>query len=544
MSDGPTASAPLVVHDTLRRAKVPLSLLQPGSCGVYCCGPTVYDVSHIGHARAALMPDVLVRTLRAAGLDVRYVRNVTDVDDKIIARASDEGRSAAEVAQAYTRAYHEDLAALGMLPPDVEPRVTEHIEDIVRMVQTLVERGLAYPVEGDVYYRVRRFPGYGKLSGRHLEELQAGARVEVDARKEDPLDFALWKAARPGEPAWDSPWGRGRPGWHIECSAMSMRHLGETFDVHCGGRDLIFPHHENEIAQSQGATCDTCFARHWMHNGFVNFAGEKMSKSLGNFFTIREVTALYPAEVLRYFLLSVHYRSPVNFDVEVPCPSCARTLPQAEQESGRCGGCGATATREELRARVCFPGLAEADERLAYIYTTLAKLDDFARRLGDGAGAGEDGEVDPAVAGMGAAVRAALRDDLNTSAALAALSGPLAVGNRLLASGKGVDKGLRRRTLLRLRLELRGEVPGDPVRGGISGLLGLFAADPQGWLTARRDQTAARVGLDVPRVESLVASREAARRAKDWETADRLRDELASLGVTVHDGPDGSTWTL
>ena len=540
MTFAPSAAAPLVVFDTLRGAKVPLELLEAGRCGVYCCGPTVYDDAHIGHARAALMPDVLVRTLRARGIDVTYVRNVTDVDDKIIARASREGTSAEAVARHFEARYHEDLAALGMLPPDAEPRVTEHIDAIVALCRTLEAKGLAYARDGNLYFRVRAFAAYGALSRRNPDELRAGARVEVDERKEDPLDFALWKAARPGEPVWDSPWGPGRPGWHIECSAMSMEILGERFDVHAGGRDLVFPHHENEIAQSRGATCDTCFAQYWMHNGFVTFAGEKMSKSLGNFFTIREVLDRYPGEALRAFLLGVHYRSPVNFDVQVACPACGAELDPTAQEAPTCPACGAALDRDAVRASVALPGVAEADERVAYVYRTLAGIE----RFFGGTVPEPEGEVDPAVAGLVAAVEDALTDDLNTAAALAALSEPLAAANRLLASGKGVAKKARRATLAALWRAVRGTTPGDPTAGGISGMLGLFADDPTAYLRRRRDTRAARLGLDVARIEALLAQRQAARAARDFETADRLRDELGSMGVSVLDGPDGSDWTV
>jgi cysteinyl-tRNA synthetase len=416
------------------------------------------------------------------------------------------------------------------------------MDEIIALVGRLVDRGLAYPVEGDVYFRVRAFAAYGRLSKRNLDELKAGARVDVDERKEDPLDFALWKAAKPGEPAWSSPWGAGRPGWHIECSAMCERHLGLTFDIHCGGRDLVFPHHENEIAQSRGAYGDETFARYWLHNGFVNFAGEKMSKSLGNFFTIREVVEIYEPEALRWFLLAVHYRSPLNFDVLVRCRGCQVELSEPDQARGRCSACGREADAAALRAGVCFPGLDEAEDRLAYVYESLGGA---AAALGPATPASEPGEVLPAVGGMGAAVRAALADDLNTAAALAALSEPLAEVNRLLGPRHGVEAGLRQRTLARFLLEMRGRGEGrDPQGGGIAGILGLFGAEPEAWLLARRGRKARRRGLDTDVVERLVQERWAARTRKDWETADRLRDELGSRGVIVRDGPTGSKWAL
>ncbi|MBE0565889.1 MAG: cysteine--tRNA ligase [Krumholzibacteria bacterium] len=523
----------IVLFDTLSGTKRTLEPLVPGRCGVYCCGPTVYGLTHLGNARAALVPDVMVRFLRHQGYDVRYVRNVTDIDDKIIARAAEEQLAPAELARKYADEYHRDMDDLGMLRPDVEPAVSGHLEPIIALIGSLVAKQLAYAADGDVYYRVRAFGPYGQLSKRSLDEMLegAGSRIEVDPRKESPLDFALWKAAKPGEPAWDSPWGPGRPGWHIECSAMSSAHLGETFDIHTGGRDLIFPHHENEIAQSQGAHGPGTFARYWVHNGFINFDGEKMSKSLGNFFTTREITALYDPETVRCFLLTVHYRSGLNFELEAACPRCDRVLARAEQESGACAGCGAVTEPELLRAQVRFPGLEEADDRLAYVYTTLQRAGAF---LDQGAPAAEPGPVLEHTAGMLVAFIAHMRNDFNTSGALGALSKPLAEINGLLDSGKGVDKGARRRTVERFVADF----------AEVARILGCFGADPGTWLARRRDLKAARVGLDTAKVEELVAARQAARLSRDFATADRLRAELAGLGVAVQDGPSGSVWTF
>src|SRR5512138_2161205 len=285
---------PIVIHDTLTATKRELVPLEPGKVRFYACGPTVYDLSHVGHARSYVVWDVVVRHLRARGYQVRYVRNYTDVDDKIIKRANERGEDPVALAARFARAYDEDMDALGNLRPDAAPKVSEHVPQIVAMIETLVAKGFAYPASnGDVYYAVRKFPEYGRLAKRNLDDLLAGARVDPGEAKRDPLDFALWKAAKPGEPAWESPWGRGRPGWHIECSAMSEHFLGEHFDIHGGGQDLLFPHHENEIAQSEAAS-GRPFARYWMHNGFVNINNEKMSKSLGNFFTIREVLGKFP----------------------------------------------------------------------------------------------------------------------------------------------------------------------------------------------------------------------------------------------------------
>ncbi len=533
MNESAAQPAPVELHDTLRGAKCTLETISPGQVGIYCCGPTVYDLTHVGNARAALVPDVMVRFLRHEGYDVKYVRNITDIDDKIIARSAEEGVPAVELAARYADEYHRDMSDLNILPPDVEPRVQDHIPQIIDLVRTLVDKGLAYEVEGDVYYRVAAFKGYGKLSKRRLEEMLegAGSRIDVDERKESPLDFALWKAAKPGEPSWDSPWGPGRPGWHIECSAMSSTHLGDSFDIHGGGRDLVFPHHENEIAQSQGAHGEDTFARYWVHNGFINFAGEKMSKSLGNFFTTREITALYPPESLRYFLLTVHYRSGLNFEVEVPCPGCGALLGKSEQETGVCEVCGHRAETAELRRRVRFPGLEEADDRLAYIYGTLRLARDFL------AGAKRPGGEEPVkehIAGMLPAFLSHMRNDFNTGGALGALSKPLAEANSLLASGKGVSKAVRYLSLERFVHDMQ----------DVADILGCFAQDPAAWLRQRRDMKAARLGLDVAAVEELVRRRRLAREAKDWTAADGIRDELAALGVAVQDGPEGSVWNF
>ncbi len=306
----------LKVYNDLTNQKEEFVPLQPGRVGMYVCGMTVYDLCHLGHARVLVVFDVIYRYLMERGFEVNYVRNITDIDDKIIARANENGEAFSNLTERFIQAMHEDSAALGVLPPTSEPRATRHMAEILDMVQRLVEQGHAYAADnGDVYFAVDSFEGYGKLSGKSPEDLQAGARVEVEQAKRDPLDFVLWKAAKPEEPAWDSPWGRGRPGWHIECSAMSTKALGDTFDIHGGGADLTFPHHENEIAQSEGATGKQ-FVNYWLHNGFVRINEEKMSKSLGNFFTVREILGRYRAEEVRYFILTSHYRSPLNYDDE------------------------------------------------------------------------------------------------------------------------------------------------------------------------------------------------------------------------------------
>ena len=304
----------LEIYNSLTRRKEPFMPIEPGKVRMYVCGMTVYDLCHLGHARVLVVFDMVYRYLRHIGLDVTYVRNITDIDDKIIRRADENGETVGALTERFIAAMHEDAAVLGILPPDEEPRATAHMAEILAMIEALIAKGHAYVADNDdVYYSVASFPGYGKLSGKDPQDLRAGARVEVGEAKRDPLDFALWKAAKPGEPAWDSPWGPGRPGWHIECSAMSTGCLGNHFDIHGGGADLQFPHHENEIAQSEGATAEP-FVNVWMHNGFVRVNEEKMSKSLGNFFTVREILARYQPEEIRYFILGSHYRSPLNYD--------------------------------------------------------------------------------------------------------------------------------------------------------------------------------------------------------------------------------------
>ncbi|MGI6671368.1 MAG: cysteine--tRNA ligase [Christensenellales bacterium] len=366
------------VYNSMTRTKEELVPLKPGKVGIYACGPTVYDYFHIGNARMFITFDLLRRYLEHRGYEVTYVQNFTDVDDKMIARAQAESITVAELAEQYIAAYFEDAQALGIRPATVHPRATEHIEKIIELIQELENKGLAYPVDGDMYYDTTAFPDYGRLSGQNLDDLDAGARVDVDEGKRHPADFALWKAEKPGEPAWDSPWGRGRPGWHIECSAMSMTYLGETFDIHCGGQDLMFPHHENEIAQSEGATGQP-FVRYWMHNGFLNIDNRKMSKSLGNFFTVRDILKEYEAEDIRMFMLSAHYRSPLNFSREM---------------------------------------MAQARASLMRLYTARDRLDFLLAHAHDGEPSAEEQELIARAEAALPSFYEAMDDDLNTAGAL------------------------------------------------------------------------------------------------------------------------------
>ncbi|RMH43469.1 MAG: cysteine--tRNA ligase [Deltaproteobacteria bacterium] len=492
---------PIRLYDSLRKQKVPFEPREPGKVSMYLCGPTTYDSAHLGHARSAISFDLVRRAFRFLGYEVTFVRNITDVDDKIIQRANERGEDPVALARRYADEYNRDMAMLGVLPPDVEPRVSEHIEPIIQLIQRLVDAGKAYAVDGDVYFAVDTFPSYGQLSGQSIDDLRAGARVEVDQRKRAPVDFALWKAAKPGEPAWDSPWGKGRPGWHIECSAMTWKHLGEAFDVHGGGKDLVFPHHENEIAQSQGAFGPASFARYWMHNGFVNLNDEKMSKSLGNFFSIAEVIRHHDPEAVRLFLLSHHIRSPINLEVV------------------------------DRDGEPAFPDLEQAERRLEYFYTTLKRLDAFNRAAPDPG----DGPVVDGADALVPEVRAALADDFNAPVAIAALGEAARLANKLLDEGKGGPKDVRRRSLRRLAADIR-SVANDA--------LGLLSRDPDAFLTARRDRLASKRGIDVQAVERLVAERAEARKRKDFAAADELRDRLAHMGVEVLDTPAGAEWRV
>jgi cysteinyl-tRNA synthetase len=387
----------LLIHNSESKKKEVFSPLHPGEVRMYVCGMTVYDYCHIGHARVLVSFDVVTRWLRQSGYKVNYVRNITDIDDKIIKRANENGEDFTALTERFITAMNEDADALGVIRPDLEPRATEYVAQIIAMVERLILNGHAYPASnGDVYYDVSSFPKYGRLSKRNLDELQAGARVEIDEIKQDPLDFVLWKAAKPGEPSWDSPWGKGRPGWHIECSAMSTCCLGNHFDIHGGGGDLQFPHHENEIAQSEGATGEQ-YVNTWMHVGFVQVNDEKMSKSLGNFFTIRDVLRHYAPEVLRYFIVASHYRSPLNYSSEA---------------------------------------LDNARASLERFYTTLAAF--------DLAGAGEPENS----AELEQRFTAAMNDDFNTPEALAVLFEIAREANRLDKAGSKAE-GARHAALLK-----------------------------------------------------------------------------------------------
>jgi cysteinyl-tRNA synthetase len=488
----------LTVFNTLGNRKEPFVPAVPGKVKMYVCGVTVYDLCHIGHARANVVFDTIVRYLRRRGYEVTFVRNFTDIDDKIIRRANQEGVKPEEIAGRYIRAFYEDFDRMGLLRPDVEPRATDHIPEIVRLTERLVDAGKAYVVGGDVYYSVNGFSGYGKLSGKNTEDLLAGARVEVDERKKNPLDFALWKSSKQGEPAWDSPWGPGRPGWHIECSAMAMKHLGEAFDIHGGGKDLVFPHHENEIAQSEGLTGKP-YARYWIHNGFVNIDNEKMSKSLGNFFTLREVLARVKPDVLRFFFATSHYRSPIDY-------------------SDR--------------------SLAEATAGLDRLYRVKDKAESCAEAGARPSSVPDGGEFSP-LREAAAKFDEAMDDDFNTAAALGHIFDAVRALNRLSPADPAAEK------------EKAGQfLAGYAILDPLFGVLGLLRTSAKEYFreepTIFMGSGAAvefRPGRPHPdEIRRLIEERGAARGRKDFAEADRIRKKLDALGVLLEDSKAGTAW--
>lgn len=458
----------IFLHNTLSRRKeefTPRDVSADGRASVtmYVCGPTVYSAPHIGNARPAVVFDVLARLLRSRYTLV-YARNITDVDDKINAAAREAGVDIGKITSEFVDAYHADMRALGVADPDIEPRATGHIDEIIAMIETLIGSEHAYAADGHVLFRVSAYPEYGSLSRREQRELLAGARVDVAPYKEAPGDFVLWKPSTPELPGWDSPWGRGRPGWHIECSVMAAEHLGETIDIHGGGNDLIFPHHENEIAQSTCAHGGAVFARFWLHNGFVNVHDTKMSKSLGNIVLVRELLTAAPGEAIRLALLNAHYRQPLDWSDNL---------------------------------------LAETKRKLDRLYGTLRDIDGWQAVW-------RDTDPDPAFI-------AALEDDLNTPKALAALFDLSRDANR----SKSEDERMQMAARLRASAEW----------------MGLLAAEPEQWFTAGSDAQ-----LDSAAIDQLLADRNAARAAKDFATADRIRDELAEQGISIEDGADGTRW--
>lgn len=494
----------LQLYNTLSSKKEPFETLEPGHAKVYVCGPTVYDYTHIGHARCYVVYDVLVRHLKQMGR-VTYVRNVTDIDDKIIRRAREQGEEPSALADRFWRYYSEDMQRLGNLVPDAEPKVSEHLSEIVALIAKLIAKGHAYVSNGDVYFSVASDPDYGKLSHKNLADLEAGASERLDEeetrRKRHPSDFALWKGSSEGEPGWPSEFGPGRPGWHIECSAMAMRYLGESFDLHGGGLDLVFPHHENELAQSECATGKP-FARFWVHNGFVQLNREKMSKSLGNFFALREAFAHAEPEAVRYAMLTVHYRAPLNLEWQ-------------QDAEGRLLG---------------FPQFEEAEGRLEYLYSTLLRLAEIPGKRVVAGSSAPTVEIDE----YAERLRSALDDDLNTPVALAHTAALLKHVNELCDRAQGKQ----------------GRVPESAVNAAKHALeamtrsLGIGGQAPHEFLERVRDRKARALGIERAEVEAQIAERTEARSQKDFARSDRIRDELAARGVELLDGPAGTSWRL
>ena len=455
------------IFNTLTREKDEFKPITEGEVKIYACGPTVYNYIHIGNARPLCVFDVLRRYFEWRGYKVSFVQNFTDIDDKLIKRANEEGSTVPEIAERYIKEFWTDADGLNVKHATVNPRATENIEQIQSIISALVEKGYAYQSGGDVYYRAKKFSGYGKLSHQPLEDLEAGARIDVTEIKEEPMDFCLWKGAKPGEPYWDSPWGKGRPGWHIECSAMACRYLGKTIDIHCGGLDLIFPHHENEIAQSEAANgCE--FAHYWMHNGFINVDNHKMSKSLGNFFTVRDVAEKYGYEPIRYMMVSCQYRSPINYSYEV---------------------------------------IEQAKNSLERLYTCRDNIDFALKNAKDG------GEAPEFIEKRKQEFIAAMDDDLNTADALAAIFMLVRDINTLIAEGAG-------KTALEACADMFDQ---------LTGVLGL--------VYNRKTEA-----LDSD-IEALREQRTAARKAKDFKTADEIRDKLKAMGIVLEDTPQGVKWT-
>jgi cysteinyl-tRNA synthetase len=488
----------LRIYNTLTGKKEDFIPLRENKVGIYACGVTVYDLCHIGHARSSVVFDVIYRYLHYRGYEVTFVRNFTDIDDKIIKRANEEGVDYQVIAGKYIEEFYTDMGGVGLERPTFEPKATDHISGMIDLISILVEKGFAYRKDGDVFFSVEKFKDYGKLSKRNIEEMQAGARVEIDEKKENPLDFALWKSSKPGEPFWDSPWGKGRPGWHIECSVMSQKYLGETFDIHGGGKDLIFPHHENEIAQSEAATGKP-FARYWIHNGFVNINREKMSKSLGNILTIKDILKEWHPEVLRLFFLSHHYRSPVDYSED---------------------------------------SLREANTGLDRFYMTLHAIQEELKKPV----APSKKEIDPAaIANCRQAIDSfpslfeeAMKDDFNTAQAL----GYFYDLQRNLNSLLDISKGHPTQEIAPMLKQ------GLDHFSKIGWVFGLFREDPEDYLARQRKNGLKKLNLTEEQILHIIDDRNLARKEKNWKRADEIRNDLLSRGIALEDTPSGTNWKL
>ena len=488
------------IFNTATRKKEIFQPIKEGAVGIYVCGITAYDVCHVGHARAAIVFDVVVRYLRTRGYQVTYVKNFTDIDDKIIDRANKEGVNFTEISERYIKLHNEDMAVLGVATPTVTPKATEHMEEMIALIGVLEKKGYAYCVDGDVYFAINSYAQYGGLSGRNLEEMIAGARIDVNDKKKNPLDFALWKKSKEGEPFWESPWGKGRPGWHIECSAMSRRYLGETFDIHGGGEDLIFPHHENEIAQSQAATGKP-LANYWMHNGFVKINSEKMSKSLGNIFPVREILKKYHPEILRLFMLQSHYRSPVDYSDS--------SLNEARSSLIRC--------YTTLQLLKYAQGNLAADTT-PVMQQKSAQQDNYISKFKD----------------LADKFDAALDDDFNTAQALGHVFDMVRLTNNFIADEKNMPAFNKAEILAAAK----------KIFDHFGAVLGIFQNDADQFFLSDKETELRKRGLNVEEIESLIKKRQVARETKDWARADAIRKELAGLHIVLKDSANQTSWII
>ncbi len=482
------------IYNTISRKKELLKPVEPGHVKLYVCGITSYDYCHIGHARSALAFDMIVRYLRYRGYKVTYIRNFTDIDDKIIKRAAEQDTTTEELANRFIDEFYVDMDKLGVERPTMEPKATEHIQEMIDLISELIAKDMAYPAGGDVYYSVNSFSGYGKLSGRNLEDMQAGARISVNDNKNNPMDFVLWKASKPGEPSWESPWGAGRPGWHIECSAMSRKYLGDTFDIHGGGQDLIFPHHENELAQSEGAN-DKPFVNMWIHHGFVTIRDEKMSKSLGNFLTIRDILEHYHPEVLRFFIFSTQYRNPLDFS-------------EAAMQDAMTG--------------------------LDRLYQCVAAVERLVENCSDSAAPVTSEKDRKKLGSMEERFQKAMDNDFNTALAQGVLFETVKILNKVLRQlpeiPARVDHDLLSSTTATMKK--------------LAAIMGLLQEDANEYLAAKKAAILADIDISEEEIQSLIQKRNQAREVKDWARSDAIRDRLLEQGIELKDGPEGTGWTV
>ena len=485
---------PVKIYNTITRKKEIFQPLEAEHIKLYVCGITSYDYCHIGHARSALAFDMIVRYFRYLDYKVTYIRNFTDIDDKIITRAAEQNTSTEELANRFIEEFYVDMDKLGVDRPTMEPKATEHIQEMIDLISDLIDKDMAYPSNGDVYYRVGSFAGYGKLSGRKLEDMQAGARIQVNENKDDPMDFVLWKSSKPGEPSWESPWGAGRPGWHIECSAMSRKYLGDTFDIHGGGQDLIFPHHENELAQSEAAS-NKPYVNMWIHHGFVTIRDEKMSKSLGNFLTIRDILDHYHPEVLRFFIFSTQYRNPLDFS-------------EAAMQDAMTG--------------------------LNRLYETLAAVDALADDSSDTAEFVASSKDIQKIDALEEKFQKAMNNDFNTAQAQGSLFETVKVINKILRQLPDAPSTKDTKLLKDVAKTIK----------MLAGIMGILQEDAAEYLAARKAEMLAKTDISEAEILTYIEKRNQARDDKDWARSDEIRDALLDKGIELNDGPDGTGWSV